>query len=341
MNEMREKIAFIAIGQAGGNIGQEFEERGFSVVYINTSEEDLATLDKAKFKYHIPGGEGCNKDRTKAKKLIVENYDRIAAEIDAKINAELIFTLFSSGGGTGSGAGPMLTDLLIGDGHNVGIVTVIPAMQESVKAHINCHDCMAELTSIKESAACFALDNGKADKMEINRIFAELFTDFISIPQQHKSAEGNIDKAEVLETLFAHGTAVIFKSKDQTGLLDCIKSGIYAPIESDRAVKYIAASGNADMDDLIKELGTPVDFYQTKNNDDIIVCASGMTYPVERIKEVEDKVKSNEETIKKNLASTLDTEIKGSINFLDSVKSPEPAKEKNKSRRDILNKYLT
>ena len=104
---MKKKIAFIAIGQAGGNIGQLFEERGFSVLYLNTSEEDLSTLKKAKYKYHITGGEGCNKDRKKAKQLIIDDYDQIAAEMDAKLDAEIVFIIFASGGGTGSGAGPM------------------------------------------------------------------------------------------------------------------------------------------------------------------------------------------------------------------------------------------
>ena len=52
---MKNKIAFIAVGQAGGNIGQLFERRGYTVLYINTSQEDLDTLEKAKFKYHIRG----------------------------------------------------------------------------------------------------------------------------------------------------------------------------------------------------------------------------------------------------------------------------------------------
>ena len=93
---MKNKIAFVAVGQAGGNIGQLFEQKGFSVLYINTSQEDLDTLEKAKFKYHIPNGEGCNKDRRKAKQLVIDDYDQIAAELEAKIKAELIFQESSS-----------------------------------------------------------------------------------------------------------------------------------------------------------------------------------------------------------------------------------------------------
>ena len=53
---MKNKIAFVAVGQAGGNIGKLLEEKGFSVLYMNTSKEDLNTLEHVKFKYHITGG---------------------------------------------------------------------------------------------------------------------------------------------------------------------------------------------------------------------------------------------------------------------------------------------
>ena len=43
-----------------------------------------------------------------------------------------MLVIFASGGGTGSGAGPMLIDLLTGEGKTVGAVTVIPAPDESV-----------------------------------------------------------------------------------------------------------------------------------------------------------------------------------------------------------------
>ena len=178
---MKKKIAFIAIGQAGGNIGQLFEERGFSVLYLNTSEEDLSTLSGAKYKYHITGGEGCNKDRKKAKQLVIDDYDQIAAEIDAKLDAEIIFVIFASGGGTGSGAGPMLCDLLLDDGKTVGAVTVIPALDESTKSHVNSYECFAELTKIEGLASCFILDNENGNKLGLNRSFADDFTAFVEI----------------------------------------------------------------------------------------------------------------------------------------------------------------
>ena len=96
---MKDKIGFITIGQAGGNIGVKLEELGYDVFFMNTSQEDLDTLTSAKFKHHIKNGEGCNKDRNKAKDLIIENFEEISEEIKSKIKKQFIYVIFSSGKG--------------------------------------------------------------------------------------------------------------------------------------------------------------------------------------------------------------------------------------------------
>ncbi|MDD3477389.1 MAG: hypothetical protein PHP32_00735 [Candidatus Izemoplasmatales bacterium] len=343
---MKSKIAFVAVGQAGGNIGQLFEQKGFNVLYVNTSQEDLDTLEKAKFKYHIPGGEGCNKDRRKAKQLIMDDFDNIAEEIETKIKADLIFTIFASGGGTGSGAGPMLTDLLIDEGRTIGTITIIPSTEESVKSHINSYECFSELTEISGTAACFILDNKVGDKLELNKEFVEAFCSFLDIPEKHKSVKGNIDKAEIEETLKAHGMAVVVRHKatESAEIIQVIKDNCFAPIEADRAVKYITASlsGGVKMADLEKAVGTPIDNFQTFNDSETICCISGMTYPQSRLDIVYNKVSDNEETIKKNLAATRETGLKKGVNFLEDLepvqKKTEP--KKPQSKRDIMSKYL-
>lgn len=343
---MKNKIAFVAVGQAGGNIGRLFEEKGFSVLYMNTSREDLDTLDHAKFKYHISDGEGCNKDRRKAKQLIVDDFDNIAAEIESKIKADIIFVVFASGGGTGSGAGPMLADLLIDEGKTIGAVTILPAPDESVKSHINSYECFSELTEIAGIGACFIVDNANGEKLGLNSDFVENFTAFLEIPANHKSIKGNIDKAEIEETLKAHGMAVVvrLKARESAEVIQAIKDNAFAPLEADRAVKYITASmsGNVNMSDLEKAIGTPIDNFQTFNDEETICCISGLTYPQTRLDEVYNKVSENKELIKKNLAATRETGLKKDVNFLFDE---EPEKRKNeapkpKTRRDIMSKYL-
>ena len=305
---MKDKIAFIAVGQAGGNIGQLFESMGYTVLYINTSREDLETLENAKFRYHVSNGEGCNKDRHKAKHLIVEDFDNIAAEIEAKLQDRLLFVIFASGGGTGSGAGPMLIDLLIDDGREVGAVTILPSPAESVKAHINSYECFTELTQIQGTAACFILDNNRGDKINLNEQFADDFNSFLEIPEKYKSLRGNIDRAEIEETLKAHGMAMIVHAQgvDSSQVIQALTDNEYAPAEADRTVKYITAAltGNVSMEDLEKAVGTPVDTFRAYSGEESICCVCGMTYPKTRLEEMYNKVAENKDTIRKNLEAT-------------------------------------
>lgn len=343
---MKNKIAFVAVGQAGGNIGRLFEDKGFTVLYVNTSQEDLDTLEKAKFKYHIPNGEGCNKDRRKAKQLVIDDFDNIAFEIESKIKADIIFVIFASGGGTGSGAGPMLIDLLIDEGKTIGAMTIIPARDESVKAHINSYECFSELTEIAGTAACFIVDNANGDKLELNNDFVESFAAFVEIPDKYKSVKGNIDKAEIEETLKAHGMAVVVRDKAQESaeVIQAIKDNAFAPLESDRAVKYIAASlaGKVKMSDLEHAIGTPIDNFQTFNDKETVVCVSGLTFPQTRLEDVYNKVSENKDLITRNLAASRETGLKKDVNFLDEVEPPRKKAEvkKPQSKRDIMSKYL-
>lgn len=343
---MKSRYSFVALGQGGGNIGYLFEKKGYPVLYINTSQEDLDTLENAKFKYHIPEGEGCHKNRHKAKQLIIDDFDNIASEIDAKVKAELTFLIFASAGGSGSGGGPMLADLLIDEGRDVGAITIMPAQDESVKAHINSYECFSELTEIAGTAACFIIDNQKGDKFALNESFVDAFTAFLEIPQKHKSVKGNIDQAEIMETLKAHGMAVVTSSTatESADVIREIQQGVSAPLETDRAVKYITASlaGNVRMADLETAVGTPIDTFQTFNEEGAICCLSGLTYPQTRLEMIYHRVSDNKDLIKKNLAATRETGLKKGVNFLQELDPPRKKAEgkKPQTKRDIMSKYL-
>lgn len=343
---MKKKISFVAVGQAGGNIGRLFEERGFSVLYINSSQEDLDTLENAKFKYHVPGGEGCHKGRDKAKQLIIDDFDNIVREVESKAKAEMVFDIFSSGGGMGSGAGPMLADLLIDEGMDVGVMTVIPSLEESIKTHINSYECFSELTQIPLTGACFIIDNGKGEKLKLNEEFVDSFLAFLEIPDKHKSVEGNVDKAEIMETLKAHGMAAIArnKGKEGAGIIQSLNEGPFASVEPDRVVKYITASfaGDARMADIEKAVGTPLDNFQAYNGTETICCISGLTFPQGRLEEVYKKVEENKEQIKKNLAAAGESGMKQGVNFLNEldVTAKKRDSKKPQTKRDIMSKYL-
>lgn len=351
---MRDRIGFVAVGQAGGNIGKLFEAKGFKVLYLNTSKEDLETLKGIKYAYHIAGGEGCNKDRSKAKQLVIEDFDNISREIYEKLDVSIIYVVFSSGGGTGSGCGPMLIDLLLDDIASgvssidtVGAVTVIPAENESIKAQINCYECFEELTGIENIASTIVIDNSKGDKLQLNRSMVNAFYNLIEIPSRDNDERGNIDRAEIKETLSAKGmlmvTKLSAKESSTAAVLESFKNSIFAPIEPDRVIKYITMTsiGNVDLDAIEKEAGIPIDVFQTFNDNCTICCLSGLNYPKTRLDRVYQLATTHQEQIIKNLNATSENEMHKGVNFLAAMKKPAAEQPKAKtSRRDLMRKYM-
>lgn len=360
---MKNRIGFIAVGQAGGNIGVKLEQKGYKVLFVNTSKEDLETLGSVKYKHHIKDGEGCNKDRLKAKKAAASDFEEIARKIEEGIDTDFVFVIFSAGGGTGSGSGPMIADLLLSDiaeGNinikNVGLITILPALNETVKANINAYECFSEISQIEGLSSTFIIDNELGDKMVLNSKFVNTFTSFLDIPSKHKSERGNIDKAEIMESLRAPGMIKVVQvsSKDSKveNVIEKFDKSIYAENEHDGIVKYITISkaGNFDTEILQKETGIPIDVFETYNEHSTICCLSGLTYPAGRLNKTYDSVNEKKDRVMKAMKANTNIEIKEGINFLQdtargqSVKESRAEGNENKTscnRRDLLKKYMS
>lgn len=345
---MKKEIGFVAIGQAGGNIGKLFEKMGYTVLYINTSEEDLKTLPDAAHKYHLEGGDGCNKDRTKAKKLLARNLEKVMKEISGKVPQKLVFTIFSAGGGTGSGIGPALTAVLQQELDKVmGAITILPSENESVKAHVNAWDCVRELADIEEIGASFFIDNNSdRGKMKLNDIFVKLLDDFISIPEKKTSALGNIDRAEIKEVLSTKGAAVISRTSKQdtttARVIEHLRKGIFAEMDEVKAVKYIAilAAGSQttiNLQALQAEFGTAYDIFQGFEAEQTICCLSGLRFPFSRMEKIKKKAMENQEDIVNSFNAVNANPMGEKLDLFAKVKKPE---KKKGSSRDLLQKFL-
>ena len=285
----------------------------------------------------------CNKNRKKAKQLIIEDFDNVFKEIETKINTDMVFVVFASGGGT-SGAAPMLADLLLEEGKNVGLITVLPAKDESIKTQLNAYECFKEIDEMDGLSSCFILDNEGQNKMAINNEFVNVFNSFVTIPDRHKDTRGNIDKSEIMETLSAKGMSIILSGGVDT-LINKFDDNFYAPREDDGVVKYIAASlsGSLEMKDIEKKIGKPFDNFKTYNTDKTICCVSGLSYPVSRLDDVYEIVNKNKDNIQNTLNATKKSIITKEINFFDEEVKPKKNEENKtvvKSKRDIMNKYL-
>ena len=344
---MKKDIGFIAIGQGGGNIGQLFEEAGHTVLNMNTAPQDLATLTKAKHKYLIKGGEGCNKDRDKAKVLVMNDFDEISNRIEQTLKEEYLFAIFTAGGGTGSGASPMLIDLLRRKtGKTIGAICVLPSREEPLKTFINCYECFKELEEIDGIGATFILDNKKAEKFQVNKDFVDLFGSFIDIPNQ-QSFRGNIDVAEIKTMLSVRGAAIISKltkaTSDTSRLIQSFSQNIFAPMERNGYIAYLGLSSATQLElpAISKEVGLCLDIFQGENAENTVCGLFGLTYPYTELEKMKASIEGNRDAITKSLTATSEKKLADGINFLNSLQKPMAAQPQSKEDvADVFAKYL-
>lgn len=377
---MREEIGIVAIGQAAGNIGLLFEEKGYNVFYINTSTEDLNTLKDSAHKYHVPGGEGCAKERDKAKTLLAMDIDNLIDGVRTKIPQKQVLVIFSSGGGTGSGLSPYLMSVLVEEfaipeeesdnpaaepEKYFAAVTILPGKTDSTQAFMNSYECCKELLDVEDMGSVFFLDNdSQNDKLTINRVFVDALDAVFLIPDKHKSAKGNVDRAEVKKALFkTPGAAVVCKLSRERNtegqIIASLKNSVFAPIENDRAVLYYLTSTTRELNkaSLYAELGEPLDMFATYNEGSNIMLVSGLTYPNRRLDQIYGVVEAKSHSIEKSYQATANNKLSKDTNILAKaraarqsksvmVKDPaHPSREvavaapPKKSGRDLLKKY--
>lgn len=177
---MKNKLAFVGIGQCGGNVIVQAETRGFLTGAINTSPEDLnaPSMRIINNKLLLGKNGGAGKDRKIAKKDVKEHYEEIIDFIKTRIispnpDLEIIYLVFSSSGGTGSGTGPIIIDLLKRtfnkkDYPNLefGAIVFTPSNDESPIALFNSRQCLEELHRL--NIPILLPDNNKYKDMIVN-----------------------------------------------------------------------------------------------------------------------------------------------------------------------------
>ena len=304
---MRKEIAFLTVGQAGGNIGRLFEALKFNVLHINTCMEDLNTMPEAKHTYHIKDGEGAAKDRDTAKQLVGADIQDLTAEIAKTITEEYVFVIFSAGGGTGSGAAPMLITCLskLMPDKKFGAITILPSAGESLKALINAYDCFSELANLAQINTLFVIDNNnRADKLTLNETFVELFMAMLKMPD-YSNARGNIDTRELKEVMGAKGCIVIASlpggQVTASELADNLNNSIFAQTEQDGIVQYIALSMASDINTaaLCRSVGKPLDLFVGYNSDATVCVLSGLSYPYARLAAIKSQISDEQDAMKK------------------------------------------
>lgn len=348
-SKLKEEIRFLAVGAAGANVAQMLEKKGYKAYYVNLAKQDLDLISSPN-KLHIKNGEGASKNRDRAKEVLSESIDEVLETLENQITEKYVFTVFSLGGGTGSGCGPFLSSVIAENPYKkVGLVIILPSMEESLQARINAYEALSEIIPLKNNlGSIFVLDNNKRkDKLSINRSFAGLFDSFINIGDVPSSIHGVIDIAEQKTLLETSGIAMIHKvaQNEQSNLLATVNDGIYAMIEPNKKIKYIGLSqpevkedkGTIEVSAVIDVVGQPIDAYLGFGNTETVLYLGGMSFPKAYINSLADSIKEEQEQAEKAMED--DDIPMGNLNFLANRKSVaviEKEPEKKMSARERL-----
>ena len=336
----KNSILNISFGQGAGNIGQLMEQQGILNLAINTSKQDLDTLN-VKHKYLIKNGQGCGKDRNKSKKLVVNDFENILAVInnilDTNNTIKHIFIGFTMGGGSGSGGGPMLAKLIANEYSNINVCVyaVIPSKSEPFKAQYNACECYRELIKIENLGSMFFLDNNKHEnKFIINRYFVDDLMAFLKIPDEDKSSKGNID-IEEMNTILSCNLMINISVTDENN--HQINPSILVDIERDGFVKYIALSNAKQnlLKDIQASVGYPLDAFYTFNNRKInVIVLAGLSLPSSSMNEIFDLVNQRSTMITRE-STTKELKLNDIFSFNKKKKE-----EIKRSRKDIFAEFI-
>lgn len=350
-NTVKKKSGFLLLGAGGGNVGVRFYTAGYQTLFVNSAALDLDSLTEVdeKYKYHIPGGEGCNKDRKKSKELFRKNMDSIINEIKEKMpGIEFLFIIGSAGGGTASGILASMKRVAMNELDLKGciIITILPNTRtESIKALMNAYETLAEIEQLEEPGATIILDNYKnSNKMRINEMFFWYLDALLT--NESSSVLGNVDNAEIEELLSASGMAVISKlgkdKSDTKQLISTFHNNIYAPIEDDKVIKYIGlihtgTGKDICIDDIYDEVGIPLDTFTGYESDATVCMLAGLSLPYAKMEETKSIIDSNKDTVKRNLTAQNRGKLSEGMGLFDDIVSvKKPDSEKKKSYRDLL-----
>lgn len=296
----KKNIKFVGIGAGGSAITEVFSVYDFDTCIINTTPDDSDAIKGVNKKLIIGTEGGCGKDRNLAKESIKNNYKTIVKFLRDKFKDEyeLLYIVFTSGGGTGSGSGPMLADILKKVlNKNVGIIVALPSLQEGVSAQGNSIECLKEI--YKLNLPTFIVDNEKYQKRNLSikeyydSINERVGKDFEMVfnTTRKPSKYGNFDKKDLMKILSTSGMISISHCmfiRDENGnintnsgyskeyslierlIIESIKSSIYSPIEFDKIIKRMGIIYEIDnsltkeitYNKLMTEIGTPLETFE-------------------------------------------------------------------------------
>ena len=377
-------FGFIGVGQCGGNIANEFNKLGYKAIAINTANTDLSKLDSIQRNNKLlinVGVHGAGKNPDIGREALEEHIEKIMHLIGQVFDKEtdMIFVCAGLGGGTGSGIAPLLTQVLVEQGLDVGMIVTIPSNIESPKTQIVALNAFEEISQIEGLGSLFIVDNAKATKLPtemglrnkygiINENIALKLDKINKLTTE--ASEIAFDARDFQTLLVTRGFSIISsigveeisELKEAEVLAQNVKKALDSSIYAD--TNYQQSKGVAFLFELPlggshyitekaiekmqQELGTPFEIFtgvyesrKMQRGVALHIVVTGLPFPVNRLKDIQDDLESKAENIQ-SLFHTSQTQVfaGGGKSLLDKFVTPKAQETKPNKGESTLEKLL-
>jgi len=366
-------FGFIGIGQCGGNIANEFGKLGYKSIAINTSSTDLMKLNYIQKNNRLlinTGVQGAGKNPEIGRRALEEHIESVIHLIGQVFDEEIdmIFVCAGLGGGTGSGIAPLLTQILVEQGLEVGMMVTIPSKMESPKVQIVALNAFEEISQIEGIGSLFIVDNAKSVQLPSQMGFKTKYSIIneniaLKLDKINRLAVEAADvafDARDLHTLIAMRGCTIISSTTISdisqlketevlaqGVREALERSIYADTKFSNSrgaaflfelpeggAHYVTEQAVMKMQ---RELGMPFELftgiYEQKNRKrDVVlhVVATGLPFPFRRLEEIQTELEEKAEGFQSLFERNRTQTFKGSGRDLLSrfVTSQVTSKEK-------------
>lgn len=174
-------VGVLGVGQCGSKLAEEFYNRGYSAMVMNTATQDLAPIKMPEhlklFLDYALGGAA--KDLETGQAAAEEYADVILEELGKNFeDNEVLMLITSGGGGTGSGSAETMVKLMAQLDKPVAVVYVLPMSSEDTLAKHNSIQTLSKLAKLAREDiinSLMVVDNAKIELLNPSLSMAEFW----------------------------------------------------------------------------------------------------------------------------------------------------------------------
>lgn len=342
------KMSVIGIGNAGNQVAMAAAAKGHNVFAINTSTKDLddRVLHQSIKSYYFGDGRGSGKNRDNAMALLKSRGKEGIQDLFTNEHfaacvtpADIVVVVFSTGGGTGSGIGPMVASLISkAYPHKVVIpYGILPKDSESITAQVNTIACVDDIVALNTPYMLADLNYyGDMPQEKAFKAIADYMVEVMNVIRGDylkMTTNGMADERDVLTVIAEPGYMTVHfvnnmsqRDIEQTSLqghiIQQIQNSPTVRIQRDGLLQFMLLISNVndsivdvmksgDYSELIDFVGEPKATFANYAVDNstadcqVISVMSGLTIPMDRFTIARAKIKANKEKFEQRSAFNL------------------------------------